>query len=77
MSRPDDKRVVVAIHLCADEAEATVITALLRDRGIECFQRSWLPNSVFPMATGGVTLYVDESAAENAIGLLEDAQGAS
>ena len=74
MSFDRDKRVVVAIHVCSDEAEAAVVTALLRDRGIESFQRSHLPGSTFPMATGSVTLYVDESVAQEAIGVVKEAR---
>jgi len=72
MPNNQDKRVVVAIHTCQEGTEATVIASLLRDRGIECFQRSSLPQSVYPTAAGGVTLYVDEADAEEAIGIIEE-----
>jgi len=70
----DDKRVVVAVHACADEAEAAVVGALLRDRDIESFQNTRFPSSVYPMAAGGVTLYVDESSVEAAKRVIAEAR---
>jgi hypothetical protein len=71
------KRPVVPVHVCADDAEAEVVVALLRGRNIEAFPNSELPSSVFPVAgpLGEVTIYVDEANRDSAILAIEESLG--
>ncbi len=78
MAKHQDKRTVVAIHVCNDDAEAEIVMSLLRDRGIECFPNSPLSHTVLPVAAGAlgqVTIYVDEAATERAIAAIEESRG--
>lgn len=74
------ERPVVAVRICADDSEADVVMALLRDRGIESFSNSQLSHRVLPVAAGKlgeVTIYVDEAQAEKAVKAIEESSGGS
>lgn len=78
MATPADKRTVVLVHVCQDDAEAAVIASLLRDRGIECFPNSRLSHSILPVAAGAlgeVGIYVDENKADEAITAIDESIG--
>ena len=71
------KRSVVAVHFCADDAEAEVVVALLRDRGIDAFTNSQIAHNVLPIAAGKlgeVQILVDEANAERAIEVIDGAE---
>ncbi len=78
MTDRSEERPVVAVRVCADDVEADVIMALLRDRGIESFPNSPLSHRVLPVAAGKlgqVTIYVDEALAEKAIQAIDESGG--
>ncbi len=71
------QRPVVAVHYCADNNEADVIIALLRDRGIEAFTNAPIAHDVLPVSAGQlgeVQIYVDQKNAEEAIAIIDEAK---
>jgi len=75
MSKEPDKRPVVPVHHCVDDAEAEVVVSLLRGRDIEAFHTSELPPEVFPLSAGplgAVTIWVDEANRDKAIAAIEE-----
>jgi hypothetical protein len=74
MTDEPEKRNVVPVHTCAEDAEAEVVVALLRGHDIESFPNSELPPTVLPVAgpLGQVTIYVDPENRDRAIKIIED-----
>lgn len=78
MADSPHQRPVVAVHYCADNAEADVVIALLRDRGIEAFTNAPFAHDVIPVTAGDlgkVQVYVDQKNAERAIQVIDEADG--
>jgi len=76
MAESPRQRPVVAVHYCTDNSEADVILALLRDRGIEGFTNAPIAHDVLPVSAGPlgeVRIYVDQSNAERAIQIIDEA----
>ncbi|MDX9973904.1 MAG: DUF2007 domain-containing protein [FCB group bacterium] len=73
----EDGRPLVPVHTCYNDAEAALVISFLEAYGVAAQANSEVPHSVLPLTVGHlgkVRVLVNEDDAEEACGLLAEAQ---